>query len=242
MMEDIELAEEIFGAIRENRLFLKCDPVCSVVNPSHVLYYTCRVKLIDSLGRETSRDSFTVPLEQLALIRNFDRYVVRRVIAVLQRNPQVRLGVRLSAESLTLDVVWEALLAGLSALPAVAKRLVVEITERSRLDPEKARRFCNRLRQIGCEVAIDDFGIRYGLETAVAIQAPDLIKIDASFMASIRRGESDVSKLTRMMYLASDLADQIIVDGIETTTDLSRAREAGAMWVQGALFTVDQVY
>ncbi len=187
-MVDMELAEEVLGAMREDRVLLRREPVCSVANPSHVLYHECLATVVDGRGEHLRPSQFIPPLEQLQLMRAFDRYVVRRVVAMLREEPRVRLGVNVSAQSAVPDVVWQAQFAELEHAPEVALRLVVEITETARLERHQGRRFCNRLQQVGCSVAVDDFGAGYGVETAIEIRSPDIIKIDASVLGAMRRG------------------------------------------------------
>lgn len=236
-MNDMDLAGEVFNAMRESRVVLRREPVCSVSGGEGILYYECLSTVVDSRGRQLRAAQFIPSLERLLLIRAFDRHVLRQAVTLLRAMPDVRLGVNLSAQSAVADIAWEAMLHLIERTPDVAARLVVEITETARLDAQRGRRFAQRLKQAGCQVAIDDFGVGYGVDTAIGIHSPDIIKIDASFVAAARRGEAHAARLRAMVKLAGSLAPQVVVEGVEQETDLAHARDAGARWVQGWLFS-----
>ncbi len=202
-----------------------------------ILYYECLSTVVDSRGRQLRAAQFIPSLERLLLIRAFDRHVLRQAVTLLRAMPDVRLGVNLSAQSAVADIAWEAMLHLIESTPDVATRLVVEITETARLDAQRGRRFAQRLKQAGCQVAIDDFGVGYGVDTAIGIHSPDIIKIDASFVAAARCSEGHLARLARLVRLASDLAEEVVVEGVELQEDLTNARECGAKWVQGWFVT-----
>lgn len=234
-MTEMEQAGAVFAALREGRLRLAREPVCGTQEPGRVLYEECLARVEGEPGLVPGQ--FIPVLERLALVCAFDRHVMRRVIGLLRAGAQATLGVNLSARSLVPVVAWEALLRQLADRGDVAARLVVEITETARLEVEPGRRFVQRLRQAGCRVAIDDFGAGYGVETAMAIGTPDIVKIDASFVAAARGSDAGMARLAAMVRLAADLAPQVVVEGVEQEQDLWHAREAGAQWAQGRFFS-----
>jgi len=236
-MNDMDWAGEVFGAMREARVLLRREPIRHASGSGDVLYCECLATVVDSRGRLLRPAQFIPPLERLQLIRAFDRHVLRQAVTLLRASPDVRLGINLSGQSAAIDIAWEAVLQLIERTPEVARRLVVEITETARLDPAQGRRFAQRLRQAGCRVAIDDFGVGYGVETAIGIRTPDVIKIDASFVVAARYGEAHLARLARLVRLASELAEEVVVEGVEQPEDMAHAQQCGAKWVQGWFVT-----
>jgi EAL domain-containing protein (putative c-di-GMP-specific phosphodiesterase class I) len=179
---------------------------------------------------------FIPDLERSGQIRPFDFQVFQRAMALLDEHPDVELGVNVSALSAVGDSLWDAAFLSLSDRPDVARRLVVEITETAPVDPEGARAFARRLQQVGCRVAVDDFGAGYSLQAATAMEHIDIVKIDASFIGRIGRSESASCQFDAIVALASKFSDCIIVEGVENEGDLPLVRGAGIEWVQGYYF------
>ncbi|CAM2198022.1 EAL domain-containing protein [Paraburkholderia kururiensis] len=231
---EMEQVQAVFTAMRQGRVVLRREAVCSVGEPRQVLYEECLARV---QGEALSPAQFIPLLERFSMVCTFDRYVMGQAVALLRGEPDVRLGVNVSALSMLPEVMWEVRFRQLEQMPEVASRLVVEVTESARMDVTLGGRFVRRLRQAGCRVAVDDFGVGYGVETAVSIRTPDIIKIDASLLVAARRGGAAQKRLAGMVRIAGSLARQVVVEGVEDQRDLELARQAGAQWAQGRLFT-----
>lgn len=236
-LEDMDAAALTYQAIADDRLLLAFQPIYGVDGFNDVLYQECLVRLKLDDGKGVSFPGTFIPsLERLGLMRCLDRHVTRRVIDVLKRFPELSLGVNISAQSAVDDVWWASTFADLSEEPDIASRLVFEITETARLRAGKGRPFVQRLRELGCRVAIDDFGVGYGVETGMEIGKPDVIKIDRSLLTQSDRDASTPECLVSMVSIAKDLAPHIVVEGVETASALKVVRNAGAQWAQGHYF------
>ncbi len=68
--------------------------------------------------------------------------------------------------------------------PGVAERLTVEITETAAIqDIDETRAFVSRVKDLGCRIAIDDFGAGYTSFRNLRKLGVDLVKIDGAFVA-----------------------------------------------------------
>lgn len=226
-------ARHFYGQLRQGLFHLAFQPVVSLANAQRVLYHE---GLLRSTGEPLGFNPFAV-LERLQSIRQLDRCVVSRVIALLQRHPRMTLGCNISAQSTRLDPHWERVLQQLADDADLARRLVIEITESSaQPSHEKAIEFVHQLRSTGCHVAIDDFGSGFATLTFIQQGQPDLIKIDQGYIRRARQSPLHVKTLKHLIGLCSTLAAHVVVEGIETVEDLAIAQECDAQWVQGFLF------
>ncbi|WP_080425520.1 EAL domain-containing protein [Burkholderia ubonensis] len=233
---DFAIAEEVCSAAQASHLTIAAEPIYNVDNPDLILYRECFPWLLDSHGEPLPPETFMPSLERTGMVRWFDRYIVRRVIRALRDQPDLILGVNISALSAVEDAPWTSTLIDLQQSPDIAGRLVLEISENTPLTLGRARRFGNMLRQLGCAIAIDDFGVAYGVETNIAIDRPDIIKIDASFRDGISTDTNMRSRLAGMIRIASDMSPTVIVEGVEHEADIEHIRDAGALWAQGRCF------
>ncbi|KVT90962.1 hypothetical protein WK60_17835 [Burkholderia ubonensis] len=233
---DFTIAEEVCTATEASGLTIATAPIYNVNNLNFILYRECFPWLLGSRGEPLSPVIFVPSFERTGMFRWFDRYIVRRVIRALRDQSDLILGVNISALSAIDDAPWTSTRIDLQQSPDIAQRLVLEISENAPLTLWRARRFGNMLRQLGCVVAIDDFGVGYGVETSIAIGRPDIIKIDASFLSRIGTDTNNRSRLAGMIRIASDMSSKVIVEGVENEADIDRIRGAGAIWAQGRRF------
>lgn len=232
-LEDMDVVASVYHAIGDGRVELVYQPICNTNEIDKVLYNECLLRIHLENGDVLYPGQFIPSLEKLGLMRFLDNYVMRRVIESLKRHPQMTLGVNISAQSAINDIWWASVFADLVNSPDVASRLVIEITETARIYPGAGRLFCNRLRQLGCRIAIDDFGAAFGIETGLEIREPDIIKLDAS---ALRIGFDEIGSgyvLAELVSMAQEYATQVVVEGVEIAEDLETLRRAGVLWGQG---------
>lgn len=235
-----EAAVEALTAMRDSRVRLEAEPVWAVSDPSEILYFECLARIQSATGQRISPDRFIPPLERLGLISVFDGHVVNLALKLLRAYPNLSFGVNLSAASAVPDAFWEVTLAEISNTPDLGHRFFVEITETAPVNPEKGHLFITHLKQSGCRVAIDDFGVGHSVRTAMLIKSPDVVKIDRTIMSGIRNGRYSNAVLRKLVASASRWAPQVVVEGVETESDLAVVRSSGAAWAQGFLRKASQ--
>ena len=125
--------------------------------------YELLLRMQSDDGRILPPSDFMPLAERTGRIREIDRWVVRRAIALIAQNTSasspLRLDVNLSGRAFS-DSELLALIRSEIARSGMDPALFgVEVTETAAVtDMGKAREFINALREIGCRVALDDFG------------------------------------------------------------------------------------
>jgi EAL domain-containing protein (putative c-di-GMP-specific phosphodiesterase class I) len=226
---DMAIAAQVFTAAAEGRLFPAWQAVSS---EDDTLYHECLLRLV---GDDTPAVGDAIAaLERTGLVRAFDQIMVSHVLDELETDPAVRLGVNISAASAVLDSWWDDALARLRSNPATARRLVVEITETAAFASiSSAARFTSALRELGCRIAIDDFGVGFSSVRSVLALSPDYVKVDAFFLRRAGQSARCRNALAHMIGLAGTMAAGVIVEGVETEADSRLVASLGADWQQG---------
>jgi EAL domain-containing protein (putative c-di-GMP-specific phosphodiesterase class I)/CheY-like chemotaxis protein len=129
------------------------------------------------------------------------------------------------------------LLSGAGALTPFAHRIVLEITERADIDRVGGlHKRLAVLRQLGYRIAIDDLGAGYAGLSSFASMEPDVVKADMSLVRGIESSAVKRKLIGTLAVLCSDLHIQLIVEGIETTSERDHVHLLGADALQGYLF------
>lgn len=233
---DMKVAAAVYQAIDNRRFELFEQPVANVRKDTEELYSECLARAFDRDGRVIGPGVFLPALERLRLTRAFDRHVVNATIDQLRMRPESRLGCNVSALSAVDDIWWTSIYEQLRREPAIASRLVIEITETAL--PEnwsETKEFIVAMQRLGCRIALDDFGTGFSSIDFARSAGADIIKIDASFVRGAAENERQSALLQHMVLLASDFAAKVVVEGIETASMLKIAQSTGAGWLQGYL-------
>ncbi|AOK21180.1 diguanylate phosphodiesterase [Burkholderia cepacia] len=224
----------------EHRLAFAQEPVCRADLSGGVLYRECLARLarLARGPRDVLRPVAFLPgLVSMGLMRWFDRLVVGRTIDSLRADAQAVYGCNVSASSATEDAQWQAIFEWLRVEPAVAQRLVLEITETTPLDPLSGRAFVHRVRQAGCRIAIDDFGAGHSAHNHFVVGRPDIVKLDRSMLAMIRDNAVGRYQVRRLVALTHESAGHVVVEGVESEIDRQMSIDAGVRWAQGDHFS-----
>ncbi|OXJ22587.1 hypothetical protein CFB82_40050 [Burkholderia sp. HI2714] len=229
---EIVSAAEMAQALRRGAIELACQSIVRLEQSGSILYRESQARLRLGDGLLLSPNHFLPYLHQLGVLARLDALVVRRAVALLGSAPSLCLGVNLSSAGVSDPTWWEPVLDGLAHRPEVARRLVFEIPEAAVLVPGTGREIRKALRAVGCHVAIDGFGVRYGVQTAMEIDAPDIIKLDGSLLSGLTARRA--RRVADLVALARDMVPCVVVEGVEDEVSLQVAQEAGAQWGQGS--------
>jgi diguanylate cyclase (GGDEF)-like protein len=98
-------------------------------------------------------------------------------------------------------------------------------------------RILGELRNMGCSIALDDFGTGYSSLSYLHAFPIDKIKIDRSFVTNCDSIESVRRLLTGTVQLARTLGFDVVVEGVETRSELAVVSNLAADYVQGYVFS-----
>ena len=114
--------------------------------------------------------------------------------------------------------------------------LELEITETTLMDNEEITQInLHSLRELGIDVAIDDFGVGYSSLNYLTRFEIDRIKVDKSFVDEITNSKSFLV-LQAVIDLGRNLGLNITAEGVEGEQQLQRLRLAKCQNGQGFLF------
>lgn len=117
-----------------------------------------------------------------------------------------------------------------------AELLQIELTESIMLNgAERAAETMRGLHALGVSLAIDDFGTGYSCLSYLPSLPFDTLKIDRSFVGGLESREGSKAVVRLLIELAHSLRMWVVVEGIETTSQLELIRRLGADEVQGFL-------
>ncbi|MDN0085598.1 EAL domain-containing protein [Crenobacter sp. SG2305] len=93
-----------------------------------------------------------------------------------------------------------------------------------------------RLKQSGYRVSVDDFGTGYSNLGRVKRLAPDLLKIDRSFVFEMEDDSLRSSLIPEIIGIARAIGSQVVAEGIENAQQAEQLRKMGVEYGQGYYF------
>ncbi|MCG9096202.1 EAL domain-containing protein [Laribacter hongkongensis] len=124
-----------------------------------------------------------------------------------------------------------------TALVEMGYKCMVEVTEEGLMvDQLVAKDLIGKIRKIGVDVAIDDFGV--GNSSLNYIQNYDfnVVKIDRSFIEGIEANDRNHSIVKGLVCMAKELGMNVVAEGVETEAQVEVLATLGIDKMQGFLF------
>jgi EAL domain-containing protein (putative c-di-GMP-specific phosphodiesterase class I) len=150
--------------------------------------------------------------------------------------PSLRASLNVSPASTTDPDWWSGLASLLRSHPGAAERLIVEITESAAIiDVDETRGFVARVKDLGCRIAIDDFGAGYTSFRNLRKLGVDIVKIDGAFVRDIMRSEDDRAFVRMLIELAQRLKLKTVAEWVQDDEAARTLRDWGCDYLQGAL-------
>lgn len=172
--------------------------------------------------------------ERLGRMHELGRVIRERVARVMPSVPSDRF---VFVNLHPLELADEELISPEAPLSAHAYRVVLEVTERARLEgisdlDERVR----ALRALGYRVAVDDLGAGYAGLTSFVCLNPEFVKIDMTLTRDLHRSETKRVVVRSMLDLCREMSIRAVVEGVETKDELRALSSIGADLLQGYLF------
>lgn len=195
-----------------------------------------RVVAFEALMRSTE-PSLPNPLaildaaEQLNQVENVGRRVreqVASLIPTLPANADVFVNIH------TRELLDERLYGAECPLAAHAQRVVLEVTERERVETVvDAKDRAAKLRSLGFRLAVDDLGAGYAGLTTFTVLEPEIVKIDRALVHGISLSVPSQRVVRSVVTLCREMSTKVVAEGIETAADLAAVMDLGCDFVQG---------
>lgn len=118
------------------------------------------------------------------------------------------------------------------------KQLILELTESCKVsDPNGLRDDFEYFKNMGINMALDDFGTEYSSIALLRKLKPQWIKIDHTFVSSIQDDEMDQAILEYIMNLSKQTRIKVCVEGVENEEILSVVQTYKPELLQGYYYS-----
>ncbi len=240
-----ELTEDLRIAVERGEFLLAFQPIVTAKEGT-VVAAEALLRWVDKKRGPVSPMDFIPVAEETGLILPIGRWVLNEACERATTWPHVNgraidvsvnvSPIQLMDEGFVDDVAYALHRSGLPA-----NRLRVEITEGIVLeDIERTILQIHRLREMGVETYLDDFGTGHSSLAWVQRLPVSCIKIDRAFVSDIALDGIDRAIVHASLYLSRALGTETVAEGVETEAQREQLVRMGCQKLQGYLFARPQ--
>jgi len=237
MTARLSWVDRIREALAGDRFVLHAQPILGL-NGDGVARHELLLRMKAENGELIPPGSFLFVAERFGLIGQIDRWVLSRAIALLAEQQRTGhrpvLDVNLSAKSIADPELPDLIAAELAATGADPAGLVFEVTETAAiLNVEHGRVFAERLHELGCGIALDDFGAGFASFYYLKHLEFDHLKIDGEFVKELTSSTTNQLVVQSVVAIARGLGKQTTAEFVGDHETLELLRHYGVDYAQG---------
>ncbi len=234
--KDVATMNLLRAALESDRFQLVYQPLLHIESGA-VTHYETLLRLPAGDGVMTP-EAFLPAAFRFGLMPEIDRWVLKRVVRALAEltptMPRLKLSTNLSGFAFEDENLAAHLGSLLKEHGVEGDRLVLEITE------QLAVRFAARtdkqialLRDLGCELAIDDFGSGYSSFGYLKRLPVDYLKIDGSFIRGLARDRVDQAAVRMIGEVARAAGIETVAEYVTSAATFELLAKYGIDYAQG---------
>ena len=238
---DQKWTKELQDAIKDERLRLLFQPVVSILGQSEDRYQVF-TQLVSQEGAKISVAEVLPSIERSGVSVMLDQWVVKSALARLSehasKNPKSLFFVKLTTGCLNDSNFLDWLKDQFEQTNVDPNRLVIDLREETIVSHLKeAREFSSKLKEIGCQIAIDAFGMGQNPEKILSMIPATYLKLSFQLMAGLKEGNKETTESIRQICdHAKSKNAKIVAPFIESAQALSSVWTLNVDFVSGDFF------
>jgi len=232
-MNDIKWTKIIENAIQKDNIVAYYQPIVNA--NKEVIKYECLMRIVEDNNVHSpiffldiaKKVKFYPQLTKIILIKAFEKAL----------ESKVDISVNLSIEDISNPETMDFIKKQLDKY-SVANFIIFEILESENItDYEKIITFIEYVQNLGCRIAIDDFGSGYSNFTYLLKLKPNYIKIDGSSVKNINKDENSFLITKTINSFAHSLGIKTIAEFVHSEEIFNIVKEIGVDEFQGYYFS-----
>lgn len=234
----LRLMEDLGHALERQELFLEYQPIVAV-SDDKIKGYEALMRWRHSQFGLVPPSEFISIAEQTGGILELGEFLLDQSFKEYQRlsvhgTKDLYLSVNISIYQFLDSQFYDLLRHYLQLHQINPKKIVLEITESVYMEnSQQIHQLFRKIRELGCRIAIDDFGAGYSSINKLADLQMDLLKIDRLFI----NHSSDNDKYKELIQLIDTIGKrfgaEVVVEGVETKEQIDFIRKFSPILVQG---------
>jgi len=237
---DIALVGTVRSALLEQRFQIEAQTIVPLNGAPATPKFELLLRMTDETGDSVPPEKFLSAAERYQLAPAIDRWVVRRVIELLTPHAarlhelQACFAVNISGQSLG-DAEFATFMDQALRESQLPRGLLsFEVTETAAVaNIVRAETLLRRLRELGCEVALDDFGRGLSSLTYLKTLPVTHLKIDGSFVRDVVTDSRSQAMLSAIVQLAKAMKLITVAECVESDAICEAVRALGVDYGQG---------
>lgn len=223
--------EKIEYALENGRFILHYQPILNIQTRT-ISHYETLIRMLDENDELIAPGVFINYAERLGMIQDVDNFILKSAISkqaqLMRQGHDITLAINLSAKVFDNPKLTKNIKKYIDKYHARAENLIFEITETAAVsDIVAAEKLMQQIQNLGCQFALDDFGVGFSSFYYLRELPVEYVKIDGSFVNDLPHNTDNqilVKALSEVAIGFNKLSVAEFVDSLQTLHILNEAK------------------
>lgn len=235
--DDEKWIDLITTALEKERFQLVYQPIAAL-DGSATERYVVRIRMLGEDGTEYSPEEFMPAAERGDLMRDIDRWVIDKTLAVAAERgaeaSDATFFMKLSEASVTTPDILDWIAATLQGHKGMQANILFEVAQNVvEKHLKTAAKLSEGLKKLSCGFAVDNFGVdKSGLNTIKHVPM-DFLKLEGGFMAEMKEDPDKREEVQKIVDMAKENEIKTIAGQVEDANSLAMLWQLGVNYIQG---------
>jgi diguanylate cyclase (GGDEF)-like protein len=212
-------ADQVRACLEQDRMELHLEPICNLRDRT-VARYEALLRMPDENGKFIAPESFLGICESFGLMREIDRWVIVKACEMLRyfrdRVMNIPIEINLSGAAFGDESILTLIGQEVRNGDINPGSLIFEISEKAAVaDLRRARAFIEELRRLGCQFAVDDFGVGFCSFGYLRHLPVRYLKIDGSFVRGLQNDLVNQNLVRAIVEMSRSLGVTPVAEFVE---------------------------
>ncbi len=176
--------------------------------------YEALMRIIDEDGKVYAPGHFLAESKNLKLYLSLSKTLIDKALKLFE-NKNIQLNINLSLHDIQSDEFRQWLLERIMQHP-IPERVTIEFVETENYcENNYLFEFLLKAKELGCRIAVDDFGVGYATYSSIMALRPHVIKIDGDIIKTLATNEDSRIILNSICYMARLIGTETVAEFVE---------------------------
>ncbi len=197
--------------------------------------YESLMRIVDENGKIYSPNYFLSVAKEYKFYNKISKMMIEEVLLTFY-NRSEEFSINISLYDIQTADFRKWFLEELKVFPD-PERIIIEFVETENfVEDHTYFSFINDVREVGCKIAVDDFGSGYASHARLISLKPDYIKIDGSIIKDITHKEENLIIFQSICFLAELIGASVVAEFVENAEIQSLLVKQNTAYSQGYYF------
>ena len=238
---EMRWVSRIKSALEENQFRLHYMSLARLDRDEAPRHHELLLRLVDAKGELILPGAFLPAAERYQLMPQIDDWVIEHALRFIGETAagapalqQHRFGINLSGESLRDGALLARVKSAIARHRVPPTMVYFEFTETAAIaNLGAAYEFMRGLKDMGCQLALDDFGSGMSSFSYLKHLPVDLLKIDGSFIKDLLNSPVDQAIVRAVQAVGEQMGIATVAEYVETPALKACLRDMGIHYAQG---------